>query len=426
MLEPMHETLSTQSIGNDTRPTLSQRIQTWLARRGIRAMILISIVVILVALGDIINNHLPGAADWRVYTTILILVVLLILRIGWDSFLLRIVGETHINQVVIFSSSVLVLLALWLNHNNTMQIDYLFPVLAAESAITLRVRTAGLLISGILAGWLLRRAQDGVSMAQLTDETFALMLGVAITAAFASAVRFYLEQAERMQQLNAELLASQARERELAVAAERVRLARDIHDGLGHHLTVLAVQLQAAERLLQRDPARVAATLALCRAETQTALADVRQSVAALRLSPLDGHSLAAALDKLTRDFSQAAGIQACLIQHGSAVPLPSSAGLTIYRTAQEGLTNVQKHALNATQVTVTLAYTALQVRLTVQDDGASVSPTTHPPGFGLAGLRERADQLGGTLQAGPLSPQGFRLELQLPLSTPSTTGATA
>ncbi len=425
MLEPMHEILPAQSTNSDTRAALTQRIQTWLAQRGVRALILISIAVILLTLGDIITSHFPGAADWRVYATILILVVLLALRIGWENVLLRIVNETYINQVVIFSSSVLVLLALWLNHNNTMLIGYLFPVLAAEAAVTLRVRTTGLLISGLLAGWLLRQVQDGVSMAQLTDETFALTLGVAITAAFASAVRFYLEQAERMQQLNAELLASQARERELAVAAERVRLARDIHDGLGHHLTVLAVQLQAAERLLERDPSRVAATLALCRAETQTALADVRQSVAALRQSPLDGRSLAAALDKLTHDFSQAAGMQACLIQQGSAVPLSSSAGLTIYRTAQEGLTNAQKHALNATQVTITLAYTAMQVRLTVQDNGAPVPPPTHPHGFGLAGLRERADQLGGTLQAGPLSPQGFRLELQLPLSTPSTTGAT-
>jgi signal transduction histidine kinase len=299
-------------------------------------------------------------------------------------------------------------------------------VLAAEAAITLRIRTAGLLIGGLLVGWLLLRASSGVPVQQLLDEAFALVLGVAITAAFTGVVRFHLEQAEHMQRLNAQLLAARERERELAVAEERVRLARDIHDGLGHHLTVLSVQLQAAERLLDRDPARVAATLTLCRAETQAALADVRQSVATLRQTPLDGHSLATALEKLTNDFDQAAPLQVRFAQQGQAVPLPAAAAMTIYRTAQEGLTNVQKHATHATRVTVTLIYAAAEVRLTVQDDGMAVALSDNRSSFGLAGLRERADQLGGTLRAAPQLPQGFLLELRLPLPTPALTGAAA
>jgi signal transduction histidine kinase len=326
--------------------------------------------------------------------------------------------------VVIFSSSALVLLALWLDRSNMLLIGNMFPVLAAETAITLRVRTTSILIGGLLVSWFLMRASSGVPQEQLADETFALVLGMAITAAFAGAVRFYLEQAEHMQRLNAQLLAAHERERELAVAEERVRLARDIHDGLGHHLTVLSVQLQAAERLLDRDPARVADTLALCRAETQAALADVRQSVAALRQNPLDGRSLRSALEKLTSDFAQAAAVPVRFGQQGQAVPLPRAAILTLYRAAQEGLTNVQKHAAHATRVTITLTYTAADVQLAVQDDGTAAAVPDNCSGFGLAGLQERADQLGGTLRAAPQSPQGFLLELRLPIPAPATTGA--
>jgi signal transduction histidine kinase len=303
-------------------------------------------------------------------------------------------------------------------------IGNMFPVLAAEAAITLRVRTTVILIGGLLVSWLLMRASAGVPQEQFTDETFALVLGMAITAAFAGAVRFYLEQAEHMQRLNAQLLAAHERERELAVAEERVRLARDIHDGLGHHLTVLSVQLQAAERLLDRDPARVAETLALCRAETQAALADVRQSVAALRQSPLDARSLAAALEKLTSDFAQAATLKVHFGQQGQAVPLPRAAVLTLYRAAQEGLTNVQKHAAHATAVTVMLTYTEADVRLAVQDDGTAAALPHDSSGFGLAGLQERADQLGGTLRAAPQQPRGFLLELRLPASANRGAGA--
>jgi signal transduction histidine kinase len=420
----MHETVSTHTTGSDTPLPFWQRVRLWLTQRGARGLVLISITMILLTLGDTLARHVPGTADWRVYGTVLVLLVLLALRLAWDGLLTRALGDMRANQVVIFSSSALVLLALWLDRSNMLLIGNMFPVLAAETAITLRVRTTSILIGGLLVSWFLMRASSGVPQEQLADETFALVLGMAITAAFAGAVRFYLEQAEHMQRLNAQLLAAHERERELAVAEERVRLARDIHDGLGHHLTVLSVQLQAAERLLDRDPARVADTLALCRAETQAALADVRQSVAALRQNPLDGRSLRSALEKLTSDFAQAAAVPVRFGQQGQAVPLPRAAILTLYRAAQEGLTNVQKHAAHATRVTITLTYTAADVQLAVQDDGTAAAVPDNCSGFGLAGLQERADQLGGTLRAAPQSPQGFLLELRLPIPAPATTGA--
>jgi signal transduction histidine kinase len=136
---------------------------------------------------------------------------------------------------------------------------------------------------------------------------------------------------------------------------------------------------------------------------------------------------LRAALEKLTSDFAQAAALQTSFGQQGQAVPLPRAAVSTIYRTAQEGLTNVQKHAAHATRVTVTLTYTAGDVQLIVQDDGAAAALSSdNRSGFGLAGLQERADQLGGTLRAVPQSPQGFLLELRLPLPASASMGAGA
>jgi signal transduction histidine kinase len=99
---------------------------------------------------------------------------------------------------------------------------------------------------------------------------------------------------------------------------------------------------------------------------------------------------------------------------------------MTVYRAAQEGLTNMQKHAAHATRVTVTLTYTAGDVQLIVQDDGAVAAVPHDRSGFGLAGLQERADQLGGTLRAAPQSPQGFLLELRLPLPAAANTGVGA
>jgi signal transduction histidine kinase len=146
--------------------------------------------------------------------------------------------------------------------------------------------------------------------------------------------------------------------------------------------------------------------------------------VAALRQSPLDGRSLRAALEKLTSDFAQAAALQTSFGQQGQAVPLPAAAAMTVYRAAQEGLTNVQKHAAHVTAVTVMLTYTEADVRLTVQDNGTTAALPHEGSGFGLAGLQERADQLGGTLRAAPQSPQGFVLELRLPASASMGAGA--
>ena len=207
---------------------------------------------------------------------------------------------------------------------------------------------------------------------------------------------------------------------ELATAKERNRLAREIHDSLGHYLTVINVQLEAARLLLDSAPPAAAtpetsrALTALSKAQSlaQEGLADVRRSVAALRAGPNDNRPLPASLTALA-DETRGAGIVTHFDLHGTPRPLTAQAELTLYRAAQEALTNIRKHA-RASKAQVTLDYAAPErVRLIVEDNGiGSAAPTG---GFGLLGLRERVQLLGGTVVTRTAPGEGFRLEVEAP-----------
>lgn len=198
---------------------------------------------------------------------------------------------------------------------------------------------------------------------------------------------------------------------ELATAKERNRLAREIHDSLGHYLTAINVQLEAARALLQDDPAQAVPLLERAQTLTKEGLQEVRRSVAALRASPLEGQALPVVLEPLVAAL-QAGGIGATLVVEGAPRPLPPQLELALYRAAQEALTNVRKHA-QAHHAVMTLRYTEGGVYLRVQDDG--IGSATTSGGFGLIGLRERVQLLGGQLHLHSRPGAGFTLEIFLP-----------
>jgi signal transduction histidine kinase len=203
---------------------------------------------------------------------------------------------------------------------------------------------------------------------------------------------------------------------ELATTQERNRLAREIHDGLGHYLTAISMQLQAARAIWSLDPAKATDALGKAQSLTREALADVRRSVAALRASPTDNRSLPEALAPLIEE-SCAAGIETKLAVEGSPRSLSPQAGWALYRTVQEGLTNVRKHA-HASRADLTLDFSnAAAVQLVVRDNG--VGARQSHSGFGLIGLRERVQAVGGELRAYTAAPgrdgQGFTLEVKVP-----------
>jgi signal transduction histidine kinase len=203
-----------------------------------------------------------------------------------------------------------------------------------------------------------------------------------------------------------------AKVEDLATIKERNRLAREIHDSLGHYLTVVNVQIEAARAVLDSDRPRALDGLRKAQLLTQEGLAEVRRSVAALRASPTESRPLPEALAELV-DECRAAGIDAELTVNNDPRALTPQAELTLYRAAQEGLTNVRKHA-RASRAHVTLEYGSDKLtRLVVEDNGVGGHETDG--GFGLLGVRERAQLLGGEVRVSSAPGQGLRLEVELP-----------
>ena len=326
-------------------------------------------------------------------------------------------------------SAVLVLASFWLSIEvQETFIPFLMFMLAGQATATFPLRSAIPYSVALLGSFATLLWFAGLPLLDVFGEVLSTSMGMVFVIAFTIISVRYGEQTARAEALladlrvaNAELAAARERERDLAVAEERVRLARDIHDGLGHHLTVLNVQLQAAAKLIRSDTSQAAATISVCRDVAQAALAEVRQSVAAMRRTPLDGRSLDEAVGALVQQFDRRSPVDARFVLNGTPMPLAPATATTLYRAAQEGLTNVQKHA-DAEHAMVALRFSPGDISLTVENDGAATSAPSSGGGFGLAGLRERTEQLSGTFAAGPLPGGGFQLQLTLPAEHPSAT----
>ncbi len=221
--------------------------------------------------------------------------------------------------------------------------------------------------------------------------------------------------AVQLEEANRKLREYAAQAEELATAKERNRLAREIHDTLGHFLTVINVQLEAAQAVMAADQARASVAMAKAQALAKDGLAEVRRSVAALRASPMESRPLPEAIAALA-DECRAGGVVVDYQVQGAPRRLALPSEMALYRTAQEALTNVRKHA-RASRVDLRLDYAAAAgVRLTVQDNGVgAVDPADREGRFGLLGVRERMNLLGGQVRIQTAPGQGFRLEVDVP-----------
>jgi len=240
-------------------------------------------------------------------------------------------------------------------------------------------------------------------------------LGTLASVLFAAAATELLQ---REQKARAELAEAHrqlrnyaAQAERLATAQERNRVARDIHDGLGHALTVVQMQVKAARAVLPADTAKADDVLAKAQHQAENALAEVRRSVRALR-EPRLMAPLPEALDALAEETS-AAGVPTRLSVTGDERTVSDETVEALFRAAQEGLTNVRKHA-EATRADLLLDYTESVVRLSVRDDGKGTDSAT-PTGFGLVGLRERAEHLGGKLLIESTPGRGCTLTMEVP-----------
>jgi len=203
-----------------------------------------------------------------------------------------------------------------------------------------------------------------------------------------------------------------------AVAEERARIARELHDVVGHSVSVMTVQASGVRRLLRPDQDREREALLVVERTGREALAEMRRMVGVLR-RPEEAPALAPqpSLDHVSRLVDQAreAGLPVELRIEGEAILLPAGVDLTAYRLVQEGLTNVVKHA-EATRAEVLVEYGDSYLEVTVKDDGKGLG-NGDGGGHGLVGMRERVSVYGGELDAGPQPGGGYRMRAKLPLT---------
>jgi signal transduction histidine kinase len=205
--------------------------------------------------------------------------------------------------------------------------------------------------------------------------------------------------------------------REAGVLAERERLAAEIHDTLAQGFTSILMLLQAAEPRIGTDPGEARRQLGLAMRTARENLAEARALVAAAPTgggtAALGDSSLDEAVRRLTERLGEELDVDTECVVSGESRRLPASTEVVLLRAAQEGLANIRKHA-KASHVAVELAYDASVVRLRVRDDGAGFDPET-ARGFGLRGMRERAAQVGGTLDLRSAPGRGTSLTVEVP-----------
>ena len=300
---------------------------------------------------------------------------------------------------------------------------FVFVAVVASGLRVELTRAAPVTVLGILALAVSDLLYDGSALGLL-----AYTLGLAASLLAAATARGRTERAEQAELLLAQTQRSHEEQLRAARLEESTRIAREIHDVLAHTLAGLTIQLEATSTLLEQGADREAALARVRRAHelARQGLQETRRAVGALRGDPV---SVPAGVEALVADYRATTDAPVELTLGGDLSRVTGEAGVTVLRVLQEALTNIRKHAPGAAVSIALDAGTALgdEVVLTVDDVPASAAPGARAPeglaasggGYGLQGMRERAQLLAGTVSAGP-SGDGWRVELRLPV--PSVT----
>jgi signal transduction histidine kinase len=351
------------------------------------------IIVILLAAIAVVQLRTPKRGDsaWQIYTYLaahgILVAALMFLQPGWTMY----------------------------------PVLYITPIVWAILALPLRQGVYWVVICTLVTA---TSFAVGISLSEGLIAVFLYGVLYSFIGAFAGALVRADATRRESQALLVELQAAHQqlqeyalRTEEMAVVEERNRLAREMHDTIGHRLTVASVQLEAAQRLCPTDAERAASLVGTVREQVREALGELRATVATLR-SPVEADlQLRSALRRLMEHFEAATGLTIHRVLPDEMPPLPDAHRLALYRAAQEALTNVQKHAA-ASQVWLVLNIHDDMATLLVSDDGQGLTLSAGSEGFGLQGLRERAAQLGGDLHVEPRPGGGTQLSLRLPLPT--------
>ncbi|MFB9497676.1 sensor histidine kinase [Saccharothrix mutabilis subsp. capreolus] len=227
---------------------------------------------------------------------------------------------------------------------------------------------------------------------------------------------------EELEHRAEELRQSQEQNMRGAVVAERVRIARDLHDVVAHHVSVMGVQAGAARRVLDRDVELARSTLRTVEDTARTAIGELRGLLGVLRAEPAEpvlgepaGQTSSPGLDQVPElvEMARSAGLKVAHGTYGDPRPVPEGVALSAYRIVQEALTNVVKHA-GAGAADVRVRFLEKELEVEVADDGRGAS-TTEGGGFGLVGMRERVAVHGGSLEVGPRRDGGYLVRARFP-----------
>jgi signal transduction histidine kinase len=293
-------------------------------------------------------------------------------------------------------------------------------VIAAYSlfvhATARRAVTGGALLLAAIA------TQSASQHQELGNFAWAVVL-MAGVAAVGWTVRSRTQRVDHLEQEALDLERAREEQARQAIAHERARIARELHDVVSHSISVIAIQAQAVQRRLGPGHEKEVEDLRAVESTARQAMVEMRRLLGVLRadgeslpLAPQPGLSqLPALVDRATK-----AGLRVEVTTTGTPEPLPAGLDLTAYRVVQEALTNTLKHA-SARTASVALGYAPGELRLTVEDDGrghadgvgAAPSPGR---GHGLIGMAERVSFYGGRLHTGPLDGRGFRVDVRLPI----------
>lgn len=349
-----------------------------------------AVVGLLVAVA-IVQTRLPkaGSPAWQFHLYLgvhgLLVTALMFLQPGWTMY-----------PVLYFPPSMWAILALGVRRGGAWLAAYVVTIAASfVYGMNLGEGLIALFLYGVLYAFIGAFAAAVVRADTARRESQALLA--------------------ELQEAHRQLQDYALRAEEMAVVEERNRLAREMHDTLGHRLTVAAVQLEGAQRLCTQDQERAAGMIGTVREQVGEALGELRSTVATLRTPVEADLQLRSALRRLVTDFESATGLTVHRLLPDKLPTLSNGQRLALYRAAQEALTNIQRHS-GASQAWLVLTVSGDAITLLVSDDGQGVSLRADSAGFGLRGLRERVIRLDGELHVEPRPGGGTQISVRLPL----------
>jgi signal transduction histidine kinase len=375
-----------------------------------------ALAVALAALGAGVIAHRPGWPAFGLLTAALVIpVVFRRQRPAWAFGAAAVAGLVQLlttSRPILPDVSILVLLY----------------TVAAYRPRRMSVPALAVCLAGALAAiacWAPPRVFHYPSL--MTEVISFLTVPVALAWVLGDSMRYRRGYLQALEERAVRLERERDAQAQVAAAAERARIAREMHDVIAHHVSVMVVQADGAAYALGRDPDRAGQALGAISRTGRQALAEMRRLLGVLRtgdqptqLAPQPGMNQIGEL----LDQARAAGLPVTCTVRGVPRDLPGSADLAAYRVVQESLTNTRKHGGLGASAHVTLGYRPDGLELVITDDGPGGGTQAGPGGHGLAGMRERVEMYGGTVAAGPRAGGGYQVVATLPFDRPAVSPA--